>query len=225
MRNWMPRRRERPTTVGRTLAACAAVALIGSGALAAATDGFTAFTYDSARALRALRAPSALPADLALVTHEGRSMRLADFDAPVLLVSFAFTRCTGICRSGGDLYGRLQGTLRQDIGAGRVQLLTVSIDPTHDSPAALARFRARYAPASAPGWELGAPADDAELARWLDAFGVVVVAQPGGELEHNAAVAVVGPERRIRAFVTIDRADELPRWVRRAAGDREAGDA
>ncbi|MFN3565030.1 MAG: SCO family protein [Burkholderiaceae bacterium] len=201
----------------RTLLACAATAALGAGALAAATDGFSAFTYDTARVQRALRAPYPLPVDLALVTHEGRHMRLADFDAPVLLVNFVFTRCAGICRSAGDVYGRLGHALAADIERGGLRLLTVSIDPTRDPPQELARWRARYAPSGAQGWIVGAPPDRSELARWQDAFGIVVLPLPNGDFEHNAAIAVVGPQRRIRAFVTPERADELPQWVRRAA--------
>lgn len=209
----------------RTLLACAATAAVGAGALAAATDGFSAFTYDGARAQRALRAPYALPVDLALVTHEGRAMRLADLDAPVLLLNFVFTRCVGVCRSAGDLYGRLGQALAAEIERGQLRLLTVSIDPARDTPPELARWRARHAPSGAHGWIVGAPPDRRELARWQDAFGIVVLPLPNGDFEHNAAIAVIGPERRIHAFVAPERADELPQWVRRVAQAVGASDA
>ncbi|GAB4478495.1 MAG: hypothetical protein OHK0044_25470 [Burkholderiaceae bacterium] len=203
----------RSTTSVRTVAASLGVVLVGGMALALATDGFAAFTYDGARALRALRAPTALAADLEAITDEGRRLRLGDLSAPVLVVNFVYTQCNSVCRSSGDLFGRLQESLVAEIDAGRVRLLTVSIDPQRDSPQALARYRARYARGPARGWTLAAPSDGAQLARWLDAFGVVVIPTPDGEFEHNAAIAVVGPQRRIVAFVAPEKADELPRRI------------
>lgn len=225
MRKWTPEPRALGRGVVRTVAASATVLSLGVSALALATDGFAAFTYDGARALRALRAPAGAPPDLALVTHEGRALRLADFGAPVLLVNFVYTQCVSVCRASGDLFGRLQGLLAQDLARGQMHLLTVSLDPERDTPPALARYRSRYGRAGAGGWTLGVPPDRSELARWLDAFGVIVVPRPDGELEHNAAVAVVGPQRRIRAFVSLERADELAEWVRRIAAPENARDA
>ena len=51
------------------------------------------------------------------------------------------------------------------------------------------------------GWDLGTPAHAGELQSWLAAFGVVVIPDGLGGYAHNAAVHVVGPDRRLVAIL------------------------
>ena len=114
----------------------------------------------------------------------------------VLLVDFIYTGCPTYCVALGSVYARLQERLAPEIAAGTVRLLSVSFDPGRDGPAELAAYRARFS-RDAAGWDLARPARAEELARSLAAFGVVVIPDGMGGYAHNAAVHVVGPDRRL----------------------------
>jgi protein SCO1/2 len=208
-------------SIARTAAACVIV-LAGAAAVGHwATDGYRAFTYESARRLRAIESPRPLPADLALDLDDGRSLRLNAWRESVLVVDFVYARCATLCQSLGSDYARLSRHLAREIADGRVRLLTVSFDVQRDDAAALAAYRSRHAP-QATGWDLGRPPDGGALRRWLDAFGVVVVPDGRGDFAHNAAIAVVGPDRRLRALVDVGDVDGVIEHVRRLLTAAEA---
>jgi protein SCO1 len=182
----------------RTVAASVCVALAGVLVAHAATDGFEAYTAESARRLKALRSPAAVPAPALELTDGSR----AGFDtiaAPVLLVDFIYTRCETYCSVLGAVFMQLQQRLCAEIGAGQVRLVSISFDPQHDDPAALAAYRARHRGDPA-AWELGRPSSGTDLQGLLDAFGVVVIRDELGGYAHNAAVHVVDPERKLVAI-------------------------
>lgn len=84
-----------------------------------------------------------LPA-VRLRSHSGPSVEFAtslDAQRPVLL-NFIFTSCTTVCPPMSQIFAALQdrlGTRRE-----QVQMVSVSIDPEHDSPARLRDYAARF---------------------------------------------------------------------------------
>lgn len=184
-------------SVLRTTLATALVSVVGLGVAHHATDGFAAFTLESARRIQALRAPVAVP-DVALELTSGGA-HLSDLPARILLVDFIYTRCTTYCSALGSVYTQLQHRLAPEIAAGEVGLLSITFDPSHDTLDTLRDYRARHSNASL-GWELGRPTQKDELARTLRAFGVVVIPDEWGGFTHNAAIQVLGPERRLIAI-------------------------
>jgi protein SCO1/2 len=65
---------------------------------------------------------------------------------------------------------------------------------------------------------LGRPAGAGELRGWLDAFGVVVIPDGVGGYAHNAAVHVVGPDRRLVAIFDLQDIDGIVRKAREIVG-------
>jgi len=74
----------------RTTAAAILVLAAGLAVANAVTDGFEAYTLESARRLAALRSPAPLP-DLALELADGGRARLSGLRGEVLLVDFVYT--------------------------------------------------------------------------------------------------------------------------------------
>jgi protein SCO1/2 len=207
--------RARPAPWRSLLASlCAGVA--GLWVSHAATDGFQAYTLESARRLAALRNPAPLPKSL-LELSDGRRIGLGQLSAPVLLVDFAYTRCEGYCSVLGTVFTRLQERLAPEIAAGQVRLVTISFDPENDDPAALAAYRARHR-GDPQAWLLGRPTARAQLPRWLDAFGVVVVRDELGGYAHNAAVHVVDANRKLVAVEDAAALDATAARVRALLG-------
>jgi protein SCO1/2 len=204
----------------RTAIAAALVSVLGVMLAHAATDGFQAYTLESARRLAALRSPSPLP-DLAVELVDGGPGRLSHVPAQVLLVDFIYTRCPTYCAALGSVYARLGERLAPEIGSGEVKLVSISFDLEHDGPGELRAYRTRYS-RDAAGWEVGRPADPRELGRWLDAFGVVVIPDEFGGYAHNAAVHIVGPGRRLVAIRDLDDIEGTVGTVRKILAETAA---
>jgi protein SCO1/2 len=186
----------------KTAIATALVSAAGLAVSHAATDGFQAYTLESARRLNALRSPAPLPA-LALDFVDGGRMPLSGVSGQVLLVDFVYTNCPTYCAALGSVYAQLQQRLADEIASGVVHLVSISFDPARDGANELRAYRARYTRDPA-GWSLATPAVSGDLKSWLDAFGVVVIPDELGGFAHNAAMHVVGPQRTLLAIHDLD---------------------
>ncbi|SEP73371.1 protein SCO1/2 [Solimonas aquatica] len=202
-------------SVLRTAIVATLVCVAGVAVAHRATDGFAAFTLESARRLQALRAPAPVP-DLALQLADGDQVRLHDLSRPVLLVDFIYTRCMTYCQALGSVYARLQQRLAPEIAVGKVQLLSVSFDPERDDPAALRAYRKRHS-REATGWVLGRPVGPPGRQDWLRAFGVVVIPDGLGGYAHNAAVQVIGSDRKLVAILDYSDLDGIVKIARELA--------
>lgn len=200
----------------RTAIAAALACVAGLGAAHTATDGFEAFTLESARRLSALRAPARVP-DPVLELADGGRARIGESPARVLLVDFIYARCASACAALGSVYARLQERLAVEIAAGEVRLLSISFDPEHDGPGELRAYRSRHTSDPA-GWDLGQAVHAHELRNALEALGVVVIPDRLGGYVHNAAVHVVGPERTLVAILDLEDIDGIVQRTREAIG-------
>lgn len=200
----------RRTAVAATLALAAGLTLTHT-----VSDGFAAWTLESARRLHALQSPMPVP-DIALELADGGRTRLAALPGEVLLVDFIYTSCPTYCSALGSVYARLQQRLAPEIAAGQVRLVSITFDPARDGATQLKAYRARHS-TSAAGWDLGRPAT-ADMADWLEAFGVVVIPDRMGGYTHNAAVHVVGPDRKLVAILDPQDIDGAVAAARRLAG-------
>ena len=144
------------TAVLRTSLASGALLLAGGVALAAATDGFQAFTTETARRVAVRRQPADLPA-VALENQSGARFTLADLRGKWLLVDFIYTRCPSFCTVLGGDFAQLERQLAGPIAQGRVQLLSISFDPTQDPPAELAAYLRRFRGRDMGGWQAARP--------------------------------------------------------------------
>ena len=199
----------------RTALAAAVTFAAGLAIAYSVTDGFQAFTLESTRRLHALTARSPVP-DLALELADGGSARLSELPGQVLLVDFVYTNCPTYCVALGSVYVQLRQRLEREIAAGKVRLVSISFDPVRDGAAELRAWRARYG-AGPTGWDVGRPAT-ADLTRWLEGFGVVVIPDGMGGYTHNAAVHVVGPDRRLVAIHGLSDIDAIVATARQLAG-------
>ena len=197
----------------RTLLASLGVLAAGLAALAACTDGFRAFTSETARRIDVREHPRALPA-VALETADGRIIDLASLRGRWLLVDFIYTRCTTYCAFQGSEFTQLQHRLARPIADGRVTLLSVSFDPEHDGPAQLAAYQRRSGDDGA-GWIAARPTNASDLEALLQVFGVTAIPDELGGFVHNAAIAVVDPAGRLVAITDWDEPGEAERYVLR----------
>lgn len=196
----------------RTLLASLPIVLGGVAALAAATDGFRAFTSETARRLSIAAQARPLPS-VVLQTADGQTVSLAQLRGRWLLVDFIYTRCETYCSVQGNEFARLQRRLAGLISTGQVALLSISFDPGHDTPQQLQAYQRRSGDRGT-GWVAARPLQASDLALLLRTFGVVVVPDRLGGYVHNAAIAIVDPRGRLVRIVDWDAHEQAEAWVR-----------
>jgi protein SCO1 len=108
--------------------------------------------------------------DLALTLHDGQKTslpRLLEEHATAL--QLMFTSCSSTCPIQGAIFRRVQELL-VDPAARAIQLVSLSVDPERDDPAALARWLRRFD--ARPGWVAAAPRrEDVERLRTFGGAG------------------------------------------------------
>ena len=86
-----------------------------------------------------------------LVNQEGQQValpELLDADQPVML-NFIFTTCTAICPAMSAIFAKVQSELGSD--SANLRMVSVSIDPEHDTPEALSAYAKRFD--AGPQWQ------------------------------------------------------------------------
>ncbi len=197
--------------VWRTLLVSLVLLVTGVGILAAATDGFRAYTAETARRIDVREHPRLVPA-LPLQTADGGRSGFGQLRGRWLLVDFIYTRCMTYCSVQGGEFARLQRQLAEPIASGKLALLSVSFDPVHDDPSALAEYQ-RLHGAQGTGWIAARPVDHADLVALMHLFGVVAVPDGLGGFVHNAAIAVVDPDGKLVAILDWDDPQGASRFV------------
>ena len=86
-----------------------------------------------------------------LQTHDGRSVHFYDdlVKGKKVLINFTFTSCTGTCPRTSANLARLQDLLGDRIGRD-IFIISLSIDPEHDTPAVLKEYAGNFN--ARPGW-------------------------------------------------------------------------
>jgi protein SCO1/2 len=127
--------------------------------------------------------------DVALVDHDGRSFRIADYRGRFVLVNFIYTRCPlpDFCPWMTRRFAELYAPLKEEHGD-RISFLSVTLDPSYDTPEVLRSYRARHAPRDAD-WRF-ATGDSAAVRQLAAALGAsyTVVAD---EIVHGLVTALV----------------------------------
>ena len=88
----------------------------------------------------------------------------------VVAINFIFTTCTTICPPLTATFRRVQQELGEHVGR-EIELISVSVDPSTDTPARLFDFAAKFK--AGPGWTF-VTGERAEIDALLQALGVAV---------------------------------------------------
>jgi protein SCO1/2 len=150
--------------------------------------------------------------DFALTNQAGRSIRLSALRGKLIALQFIYTRCpiAEVCPRMAAGFATLQ---RATAGADGITLLSISLDPRHDTPGVLAEYANRWR-ADNDRWHFltGSPEAVEHVA---STFGVVYWPEDG-TLTHTARTAVIGRDGRLAALVegSSFRTDQLLELVR-----------
>ena len=126
--------------------------------------------------------------------HEGRSVKFYDdlVRDKVVAINFMYAACSKTCALSSQNMASLQDELGDRLGR-NVALISISLDPEHDDPAALAAFRAKQG--AKTGCTFLSPrnvAEVTELRRKLGVYDPDPAAD--GDLSNHTGIIVLGNE-------------------------------
>jgi protein SCO1/2 len=133
--------------------------------------------------------------DFALTDQQGRTVRLSDLRGRVVAVNFIYTRCPlpEVCPRLSANFARVQKRL-----GSRVALLSITIDPRHDTPARLAEY-AKIQGADPDGWRF-LTGDPGEIGRVAGLFGMIYWPEEGS-IVHTSRTGVIARDGTLAAMV------------------------
>lgn len=141
---------------------------------------------------------SQLPAEFELVDHEGRHMGSGEMRGKVWVANFIFTRCWGICPA---LTAHMRALVSHCGEDPAVRFVSVSVDPSYDTPDVLARY-ARQHGVRSDRWRFCTGERDkiVELVRRGFLLGVEPSPDPNEPIVHSNRFALVDRQLRVRAY-------------------------
>jgi protein SCO1/2 len=138
--------------------------------------------------------------EFTLVNRDGRTIRREDLAGAPWIADFIFTRCPASCPMMTSRMARLERDLPRDLD---VRLVSISVDPEHDTPEILQRYAASY---KAPPHWLFLTGDGEEIYRLSrEGFKLGVDQAPEGietaePILHSTRFVLVDGEGRIRGY-------------------------
>jgi protein SCO1/2 len=168
------------------------VLLFGFALFYFGTDGFTAYTAETARVNQLKENQPKFP----IVTLEDSNKRIypfSEFQDKYVLVTFIYTSCTTVCidleMNMSEVYNRIP---EEFIGE-EIVFLSISFDPTVDDPERLDMYK-NYFDSDGETWRMARIENQPELDFLLDEFGVIVIPDDYGNYAHNSAFYLVDKE-------------------------------
>jgi cytochrome oxidase Cu insertion factor (SCO1/SenC/PrrC family) len=151
-----------------------------------------------------------------LVERSGRAIAREDLLGKPWVVGFIFTRCTGPCPK---ISGNMRA-LSEKLAGVDARLVTISVDPEHDTPEVLAEY-ARQLGADESRWLFLTGTPEAVRSVSVDSFMLPVErdpAAPVGQLvTHRTVLAVVDAQGQVRGYYDGEGEDGVALAAARAA--------
>lgn len=146
--------------------------------------------------------PGAQVPDFSLLNQDSEPVSLKNYRGQFLLVTFIYTRCPlpDYCTLMSNNFAEINRTVEKNTALrGKVQLLSVSVDPERDTPQVLRSYGAahteKYADEKFATWEFltGQPDEVKKLATF---FGLSYTPD-GDQIIHSLRTALISPEGKL----------------------------
>jgi len=155
---------------------------------------------DGSSALRIPQPGDEVP-DFTLVNQNGKTIEFRQFRGKPLLLTFIYTRCPfpDYCPRMSNNFAQVVQQLQRDPKTfAAAQLLSISIDPEHDQPAALRSYGERYVGRVDPRfahWEFASGSPE-QVRKVADFFGLAYN-QKDGQIVHGLVTVLVGKDGKV----------------------------
>jgi protein SCO1/2 len=130
-------------------------------------------------------------------SQAGELLRFAVLRGKVVLLTFIYTRCPDrdICPAISAKFAYLQ----RHLDPRSFRLVTITLDPLHDTPAALAAYGEEFG-ADPHRWSL-LTGEPAQIEDMIDAFGLNSLETDPGRIIHGDTLAIVGVDGKIAQLI------------------------
>jgi protein SCO1 len=138
-----------------------------------------------------------------LVSSAGKSFDLASLRGKVVLVSFVYTTCNGVCSATTLSLSRIQNTLEQaKLWGTSVEFVSITLDPKRDTPEVLNHY-AQIFGADLARWHFltGSPSQvESAIAAW----GMWAKSDPTGAIDHPSRIFLLDPRGHEREIYNLE---------------------
>lgn len=145
--------------------------------------------------------------DVTLINQDGEKVRIKDLllsDKPIL-VDFIYTTCTTICPVLSANFTNFQR--QEEAKTGPYRLVSISVDPENDNPAAMKSYLERYH--AKPGWDFltGSQSD-------IDKVLIALDAKTQNKMDHYPLILIKAPSQKswLRIYGLIGTADLMKEY-------------
>lgn len=138
-----------------------------------------------------------------LVDSAGKPFDLASLHGKVVVVSFIYTTCTGVCPATTQAMVRVRNTLREaKLWGSSVEFVSITLDPGRDTPDVLRQY-AKLFRADDPSWHfLTGPPE--EVRSVIAGWDMWVKAGPTGALDHPSRIFLLDPRGHRREIYNLE---------------------
>lgn len=141
--------------------------------------------------------------DFALLNQSGKTVHMAQFKGRVVLMTFIYTRCTlaDFCPRMSRNFAEIDKELASDAGLyAKTHLISVSFDPTYDTPAVLksygGAYTGMYTKEKFEHWDFAAPPVK-ELPEMTQFFDVGITPGESKSLTHSLSTVLIGKDGKV----------------------------
>lgn len=147
-----------------------------------------------------------------LTERSGRTVEAGDLRGRVWIASFIFTRCPDVCPA---ITARM-ASFQEPLARAGVQLVSFSVDPSHDTPEVLSAYAARVGAGS--NWWFLTGAREVITTLLRDGFHVAFASDDSGVsgITHSDRLMLVDRTQHIRGSYHASDPDEMAALVRDA---------
>jgi len=155
---------------------------------------------DGTSALRIPQPGDEVP-DFTLVNQNGKTIQFHQFRGKPLLLTFIYSRCPfpDYCPRMSNNFAQVMQQLQKAPRVfGEAQLLSVSIDPEHDKPAAMRNYGERYVGRVDPRfahWQFASGSPE-QVRKVADFFGLAYN-QKDGQIVHGLVTVLIGKDGKV----------------------------
>ncbi len=173
----------------QTLYACSIVLLFGFILFFIGTDGFTAYTAETARVTKLIENQPEFP-EVTLEDSEGKTYSISEFENKYVFITFIYTGCTTVCIQLEQNMAQVYHQIPSEYLGKEIVFLSISFDPTRDDPTMLDKYKDMFK-SDGETWRMARVPNQLELEALLEKFGVIVIPDGNGNFAHNAAFYLV----------------------------------
>ncbi|MUK90121.1 redoxin domain-containing protein [Ornithinibacillus sp. L9] len=188
------------------------VLAFGVGLFFFGTDGFQAFTAETARTKKLLEEKPQFP-NVTLEDSKERVYSFSEFDGKYVFITFIYTACTDVCPQLEMNMNEVYEQIPKEFIGEDIIFLSISFDPEQDDPKTLEKYRGFFG-SDGETWRMARIPNQEELDSLLNEFGVIVIPEDDGNFTHNSAFYLVNPDGYLEEVMDYTKIDEAAETVR-----------